>query len=60
MNKNNMIIEEVGKGKTAKVVTCTKQEKVNLSVIMKSVCYKMNQPRKCEGKTRFLKLCQSN
>jgi len=56
MNKNNMIIEEVGKGKTAIVVTCTKQEKVNLSVIMKSACYKLNQPRKCQGKTRLFKI----
>jgi hypothetical protein len=28
MNKNNMIIEEVGKGKTAIVVTFSKQEKI--------------------------------
>jgi DUF4097 and DUF4098 domain-containing protein YvlB len=52
MNKNNMIIEEVGKGKTGIVVTYSKREKVNLSVKMKSACYKMNQPRKCQGKIR--------
>jgi len=56
MTKNNTITEEVGKGKTAIVVTCSKQEKGNLSVIMKSGCYKLNQPRKCQGKTRLFKI----
>jgi len=56
MNKNNMIIEDVGKGKTATVVTCSKQEKVNLSVIMKSVCYQINEPRKCQGRTTLFKI----